>query len=278
MSDKKEHLSLLTASFLHDRGGCICRCNFKKGSACDYRKNGFDITSSRKSMYNDKKPTIDEKNKKKAMRDIYREVFLKAGEPMRQLKIWMRKFKGAMKRLHDDPKAWNVGYSCYPDMENFLPSLQNGAGWWYPYMHNWHHMIPSGATYEYIVGDESDGDDSKPGFLRLCLLMLAKYNINCKENIVLLPKERFVGRALGLPVHCPYNSSNHRDYSAACNARLTEIGDMLDKAITEEECSIDISKCEAAKKAMIDLSDDLLTIIKNMYGGQSIEDISLPQQ
>lgn len=269
--DKEKHLALLRAGDLHDRGACICRHGSKPtGSPCDYQKNGFDITNSRKSMYNDKKHRIDEKNKKKAMRDIYKEVFLKAGEPMRQLKKWMGKFKEAMKRLHNDPKAWNVGYSCYPSMgKNFMPSAHGGAGWWYPYMHNWHHMIPSGATYDYIVGD-----DGERGVWRLHLLMLTGYNINCKENTVLLPKERFVGRALGLPVHCPYNSPNHPDYSQACDARLTKIGDMLNKAITEEECSIDFSKCQEAKDAMIALSNSLLTNIKNMYGGQSIEVIS----
>lgn len=273
MSDKKEHLSLLTASFLHDWGGCICRHTFKKGSACDYQKNGFDITSSRTSMYNDKKPKIDEKNKKKAMRDIYKEVFLKAEKPRPQLNKWMSKFKGAMKRLHDNPKAWNVGESCYRDKgKNFLPRRHEGAGWWYPYMHNWHHMIPSGATYDYIVGE-----DGESGVWRLRLLMFTKYNVNCKENIILLPKERFVGRALGLPVHCPYNSPNHRDYSAVCESRLTKIRNTLNKAITEEECSIAISKCQEAKNAMMALSNTLLTIIKNMYGGQSIEVISSPQ-
>lgn len=270
--DKEEHLALLTTGDLHRRGGCIWSHGGKpeKGSPCDYLKNGFDITNSRKPMYNDKKPRIDEKNKKKAMRDIYKEVFLKAKNPMRQLKKWMKNFKGAMKRLHDDPKAWNVGESCYPSKgKNFMPRTHGGAGAWYPYYHNWHHMIPSGATYEYIVGD-----DGERGVWRLHLLMLTAYNLNCKENIILLPKERFVGRALGLPVHCPYNSCNHPDYSQACDARLMKIGDMLNKAITEEECSIDFSKCQEAKDAMMALSNTLLTNIKNMYGGQSIEVIS----
>ena len=267
--DKTEHLALLSVGDLHDRG-CICRHEFKRGSPCDYRKNGFDITHSRESMYNDKKPKIDEKNKKKAMRDIYKEVFLSAGEPMVQLNKWMRRFKGAMKRLHDNSEAWNVGVSCYSDMgENFLPKDHGGAGWWYPYMHNWHHLIPSGATYDYIVGE-----DGENGVWRLICLMLAEYNINCKENIILLPKERFVGRALGLPVHTPYNASGHRDYSGACEGRLTQIRNTLNEAITEEECSIDISKCDAAKEAMMALSNSLLNIIKNMYGGQSIEVIS----
>ena len=269
MGNKKEHLALLNKGDLHKNGACICSHGSKPtGSPCDYQKNGFDITkSSRSSMYNDKRGAID---KKKAMRDVFTEVFLKAKNPARQLSLWMNRFKGAAKRIENDPKAWNVGYSCYPSKgENFFPRAHGGAGWWYPYMHNWHHIIPQSAPYEFIVGDDGDR-----GAWRLHLLMLANYNINCKENIVLLPLERFVGRVLGLPVHCPYNSCDHPEYTAACESRLVQIRGILDKAITEEECSVDLSKCKAARDAMMALSNTLLNIIKNMYGGQSIEDIS----
>jgi len=152
MSKKKEHLALLSKGDMHDKGACICSHGSKPtGSACDYQKNGYDITeSSRQHLYNNKKRTIDSQ---KAMRDVYTEVFLKAADPGRQLKLWMNRLKGAARRLNDDPKAWNVGYSCYPEKgKNFLPLAHGGAGWWYPYMHNWHHIIPQSAPYEFIVG------------------------------------------------------------------------------------------------------------------------------
>lgn len=264
MSKKKEHLALLSKGDLHKRGACICSHGSKPtGSPCDYQKNGFDITQSRKSMYNDKKPNVD---KEQALEDL-KKAFLKP----KRLKVWTNRFKGAAKRLEDDPKAWNVGYSCYKSKgENFKPRNHGGAGWWYPYIHNWHHLIPQSASYKFIAGD--DGSDER-GPWRLHALMLTEYNINCKENIVLLPLERFAGRVLGLPVHCPYDSCDHPNYTASCKSRLTQIRSILDKAITEEECSINIEKCNDAKKAMMDLSDDLFTIIKSMTAGSSIEDI-----
>jgi len=79
---------------------------------------------------------------------------------------------------------------------------------------------------------------------------------------------------LGLPVHCPYNTCDHPEYTAACESRLTQIRDMLDKAITEKPCEVDLKKCQAAKDAMMALSNSLLNIITHMYGGQSLEDIS----
>jgi len=49
---------------------------------------------------------------------------------------------------------------------------------------------------------------------------------------------------------------------------------MLDSAIQDDKCSIDMSKCKAAADAMNSLSSDLLTLIRAMHPGQVIDDIT----
>jgi hypothetical protein len=71
-----------------------------------------------------------------------------------------------------------------------------------PYVHNFHHIMPDIALRKALAPDE------------LLLLQQAKYNINGKKNLIILPSLEAYAYALKLPSHY----SNHIPY----NDRITE--------------------------------------------------------
>ena len=68
-----------------------------------------------------------------------------------------------------------------------------------PYWHNAHHIVPNRALASAITDAASDAKDSRLINLIKAGLMKAKYNLNDKINMVILPMERIVAAALALP-------------------------------------------------------------------------------
>ncbi|RKG72082.1 AHH domain-containing protein [Corallococcus terminator] len=279
MAQSAEHITQMTKNDLHDKGACILRHeSARKSSPCDYQWNGYQLskTAARSGMYNKplRRSWID---RDKADRDIFEAATRKekrsgetSGEFGLRLRDFVKKYRLSVRYtsrvLERDPKAWFIGEPTHP--KNFVPMAHDPEGGMHrPYYHNWHHMIPNGAINEYIGG----GPD---GAKRLFLLMTSLYNMNCGQNIVLLPKESFVGRVLGLPIHCPYGQMSHPTYSQACEKHLRRIAAQLKKVLASgNPHKLNDENVTQIKKAMNLLSDKLLATLKAMPPGVSLDEL-----
>lgn len=263
-TQQERHLAILMNSDLHKNGACVMSHGSKpKNSPCDYQINGYKISLSRKEMYNDK--DVSRLSRAGALYELFKRFVWRVDPNWDRFHEWRAHLNNSATLLEDDERAWNIDEIADVDKGlNFLPSEHGGEGMFYPYVHNWHHMIPNIAPYKFIT---DDGDTR--GLWRLRVLMEAGYNLNCEENVVLLPMEYHVARVLGLPVHCPYSIPDHRGYTAALKGRMLQIRNMLDAAVTRSGCTIDPAQGQAAKKAMNSLSSALLSMIKVLWQGDS---------
>jgi len=76
---------------------------------------------------------------------------------------------------------------------------ENFKHWLKPYWHNAHHIIPNTGLKK-SINEASKLDVRLPNMIRYCLLK-ASYNLNDKDNMIILPQGRVVAEALGLPRH-----------------------------------------------------------------------------
>lgn len=140
-----------------------------------------------------------------------------------------------VKRKVGDPRVDRNAW-CLEEAENFTKGYR-------PYNHDSHHLIPCEAIAESFDTDE-----------RL-LIMEAKYNVNLKGNVLILPKHEKVGHVLGLPIHY----SNHAQFTEFVMCQLASIRfAMTDEknkhAITEKNSS-------TIKDEMVNLQDELRGIL-----------------
>ena len=93
------------------------------------------------------------------------------------------------RNLMKRPKCgeWNVGVG------------RNFQHFKVPYWHNAHHIIPNGSLRG-AIAKAGKGDSRLPRLIKYALLK-AEYNLNDKENMVILPMQSVVAEALGLPRH-----------------------------------------------------------------------------
>lgn len=89
----------------------------------------------------------------------------------------------------------------------------------HPFGNQHHHILPVGAFHDQLDHEE------------LILLMLAGYNINCGENLIILPTEERIGRVMEMLIH----PTNHRAYSASAKNKVKKIKSKLSKAADDEE-------------------------------------------
>jgi hypothetical protein len=276
MAQSKEHVTQMTANDLHKKGACILRHDGSKGSPCDYPWNGYQVsqTAARKGMYN-KEVKPHHIDRDRANQDIYeaaRKKKKRSDETRDLFQARLRRFidgyrhgvRRVARPLANSPKAWFIG-SDSPDPDNFKPRRHGGMGYHHPYFHNYHHMVPNGAIHEFIGCTEN-------GTKKLFLLMTSLYNINAADNIVLLPKQSFVGRALGLPIHCPYGQRSHPTYSNSCQKTLSKISDLLQEVLDQgSPHRLNDSNVAVIKQEINLLEKKLLMFIKAMTPGESLD-------
>ena len=274
LSEKeKKHITKMTKNDLHEKHkACILsHSDYKKDSACEYPWNGYKVSSTvRKDMYN-KELNPGDIDETKLDEDVLKGASSRNPEKLAE---FIAKYRNALKKAYEsstdllkgDPRAWFIGDDS-PDPDNFRPKkFREGKGFHHPYYHNWHHLIPNGAIKEYI----GSGND---GYKCLFLLMTSKYNIHSQENIVLLPLDAYVGRALGLPIHCPYFLMAHKDYQLTCKRDLDKIKEILQEVLDKKEKphKLNDETVVRVKKEMEDLSAVLLWVITEMQPGESID-------
>jgi len=266
--------------------GCIWKHATGYGTSdCHYAVNGYNASDGRKAdMYN----KHDHRQRAKEMGYA---VDAPAGAKRGDLKVgpavgaalrrkaaskspsfkecYERKFGGALKWLSLDPAGWQYGFlhskmipKGWAAQKTFWIKQERSQGYgaWYPYHHNYHHMIPVGAFHEYVIGED------EKALARVKAMVMSEWNINKGLNIVLLPQEIFVARIVGLPAHCPWGVRHHASYSRSLKAKLKKAKLQIDKAA-------DTQDCEDAKEAATELDRlcvDILDQIKQMTPGRKL--------
>ncbi|MBW2661811.1 MAG: AHH domain-containing protein [Deltaproteobacteria bacterium] len=93
-------------------------------------------------------------------------------------------------RNRPNPYDWDLGKN-----DNFLSKCTT------PYYHNSHHLLPTGLLNGCILKAAQEAKSYTLYKLIRIGLLDAKYNINHKNNMVILPKGKFVANHLRLPRH-----------------------------------------------------------------------------
>ncbi|KFA87118.1 hypothetical protein, partial [Archangium violaceum] len=215
--------------------GCLWRHDIPHTSAswathpCNYRVNGYKVSlSSRSELYNKdhqqiaknlglvtkdfsdvsskgkkwiwkKFPSTDNSSRKSPLENYFRQA--------RKSLDWLRRGK----------EGWHIGISHlnptpnHPQRKGNRPQFQprqnevlGGYGAFYPYEHNFHHLIPIGAIEEWVIGKGTTGGSTRSERI-IKMILFSRWNIHNEKNIILLPNQQFEARIVGLPAHCPWD-------------------------------------------------------------------------
>ncbi|MCY1082651.1 AHH domain-containing protein [Archangium lansingense] len=161
----------------------------------------------------------------------------------------------------------------------------------WPYWNNAHHLIPKGTLKERILEE-----DSQVSELMQKALLKAKYNINHKFNMLLMPQDREVAELLDLPRHIQLKDDDEPDLAAMCtdhpayNEMVREMDSGLDAIIQDykeicdqkiEEGEHDVPDGLLDKARLESLSKRLLRIILDWGSdarGGSLEKMSMREK
>lgn len=161
-----------------------------------------------------------------------------------------------------------------------------------PYWHNSHHMIPK-SLFNKMIDETGTGDGANPDcpmIIRSCLLE-AKYNINHKINMIILPQDKEVGEVIKLPRHLILleegdgddvdvelrkEMMSHVEYDSFVKGKLVEIFKGYKQRVASKKCDAPAPKPQLAKEKIEEVSEDCLKAILGfgaISGGEPLSDI-----
>ncbi|ATB27680.1 AHH domain-containing protein [Melittangium boletus] len=113
---------------------------------------------------------------------------------------------------------------------NFAPEWhEQRLGSWYPYEHEYHHIIPKGALkYELL-----DRPQNTPIERRVSVVWESKWNMHNGGNIVLLAENPVIAKIINLPAHCPWGATGHALYSDMVEAHLRQLANQVEADLSE---------------------------------------------
>lgn len=158
-----------------------------------------------------------------------------------------------LQRVEQD-KPWDLGKTFRSGEETFKRNAK------VPYPFNSHHIIPS-ESFNDSLSDAAQTDEELYSLIRTSLLS-AKYNVNYKENMVILPMLRRVGKAIQMPMHCA-GSYNHPVYNDKATSALKKVFADYAQQIANRAHNERVP--EFQKRRLIRISNQLLDMIK-LYG------------
>jgi HNH/ENDO VII superfamily nuclease len=169
-------------------------------------------------------------------------------------------------------KEWNLGVGG--NFDHFIK----------PYWHNAHHIVPNGSL-KASINKTGKTDSRLPGLIKQGLLR-GEYNLNDKVNMVILPQERIVAEALGLPRHLKGDEVgpdedeelySHEDYSDRVELKLDEVMMDYEEVFSDFLLEDHPEPPDKLSKAKINkLSRDIFKSIKNLakkYAGKALSDL-----
>jgi hypothetical protein len=214
-----DHFAKLKGAKSHD-DGCIAKHEdgFVK-STCSYRYNGWEDAKSGTSL------------KGRVKKNWYNWDFrvnanaVRLPKMVQEYKLGQKKSASSLLTRADpksDEKAW-----CLDTPGNFQNAFT-------PYNHNHHHIMPWTCLKSNLNLTELD------------LVQAAKYNLNDKDNMILLPCNQAYGIALKLPDH-PYA---HASY----NTDASDIVNQIKEAVNVGQQKHDITATNSGdfKKMLVD--------------------------
>lgn len=164
-------------------------------------------------------------------------------------------------RKRPRPGQWNVGLG-----QNFSEDATR------PYWHNAHHIIPV-SIIEDEIARAGEADIRVSRLIKIGLLK-AQYNHNDKPNMVILPHDRVVAAALGLPRHLKGHESaahefnptarretDHPDYSRRVKFKIRPVIDQY-KATVSKGANHPAPPDALAKDALVNVSKEIYAAIK----------------
>jgi hypothetical protein len=180
------------------------------------------------------------------------------------------------------PGDWHVGGPLRPisrgridKKTDVIPIGQNFTNMRWPYWNNAHHLISKGTFRSTILAVKEAGI---PQMIQSSL-MKAKYNINHKLNMLLIPQDKEVANILGLPRHLQQKEgdatvspqvTDHPRYTDLVKSKLEKIiedyASICLKAQKEKEKKHDTPDPDLDKKRLESLSKSLLKMVLN-WGG-----------
>lgn len=232
-ANAEEHIAELTAKKSHEKG-CVTKHqdDYKPGDTCSYRGNGYDeMKSAHTDLYH-----IDFTTKKHAARlpYIYREFKIGSAGGKGLAKNW---------RYANDPtvdkKAW-----WFTNPINFTQAA-------FPYVHNYHHILPFTALQQL-------------SYTELSVLQESEYNLNGPKNMIILPCLDEYGIAMMLPSH-PYG---HTDYNDNTSTIVNEI--KQDVARNTEGHKLKRTNVKKFKKKLETWEEDQFVVLVD-YGRELAE-------
>lgn len=165
-----------------------------------------------------------------------------------------------------------------PEPEEWdLTKKGNFQDWRKPYWHNAHHIIPNGVLADRIAL-AAEGDTRLTLLLRSGLLG-AKYNLNHKINMIILPMAEEVARGLSLPRHLigPQKvggeTRSHANYSDKVKQRLGAVMDDYKELLEKKEEGHPAPPDDLSKKKLEKCSADVYDAIKSFgqaHPGQAL--------
>jgi hypothetical protein len=191
------HITDLELDAMHEQGACLTRHQRREeGNLCSHQWQAYLQAEDHASTYDD--PTYISlcSNRTSYFQPSVRSAFVR--KPRRG--------------------DWDVGVG-----ENF-------KHYRVPYWHNCHHVIPNGVLRDAIT-ETGNANELVPNLIKYALLK-AKYNLNDKGNMVILPMQRIVAKAMGLPRHLKGDDVgpgekaekfSHPDYSGQVKQKLVPI-------------------------------------------------------
>jgi len=142
---------------------------------------------------------------------------------------------------------WDVGHG-----KNFQERIA------VPYWHNSHHVIPTSILSNKIVEVADKMKEPEIVYVIINGLLTEQYNINDPVNMIIVPFDDEVARAIKLPRHL--STATHMDHPMyTCNVKA-----QLDKVFSAYEAEIIDNGCDA-KLPHSDIKDQLEALSKRLY-------------
>ncbi|KFA94764.1 AHH domain-containing protein [Archangium violaceum] len=151
---------------------------------------------------------------------------------------------------------WDLESESTEGKKNFRDSAD------VPYWHEAHHIVPNGTLQKAItdVGKGQPMEQEIKLMVRAGLLDEG-YNLNDMKNMIILPMDRKVALALGLPRHRQTRWLwSHTSYNNHVFFRLKDF--FADMKMTAEKCKDRVPQYRKCKKLLEDLSEELYPAIK----------------
>jgi hypothetical protein len=137
------------------------------------------------------------------------------------------------------PNQWDVGVESTPIGGGWGGAVKKNFWWkcYHPYWHEAHHIVPNSTLRNAIIdfAKEVEKGDELVITIRGGLLD-EKYNLNEQLNMIMLPLDKEVAEALGLPRHRQTVSYwNHSVYSKHVKGELKKIFSALKQELVEHK-------------------------------------------